>query len=456
MRRFIFVSFAATIALAPLPLGSNRDWSWSPLATVVGILLLAWASAVIVSPARYGEPFIRFKALLVPTALLTIVMAWGLLQLSGWTPIEWKSPISAETVLGLHLPSRPSVAFDREQAWIGVMRLLTYIGVFVLAASLPASTSDARRLLGIIVCAAVVYTLYAMVADVTKRMAPGTGITIWTPHWLFFTGPFLNANNYATYTGVAALTALTLAGRSLVAAGFRESTSQRWRRRIGALSGSTGLWLAAALILVMGVLLSGSRAGWVSLAIAVVAMVALFTRGIGRLVYVLLAVVSFAVLAIVLPAGRNLVVRMARLIAEGEAGREWLFPTTLNAISLRPILGWGMNSFESLYSVFQPAFDSGFYDKAHNTYLELAFDLGVPGAVLLVLAVVWVSVRCLYGFFKRTRDRELAVLGFLAGILVGVHALFDFSLQIPAMACTYFAILGVAWSQSWSSRQERD
>lgn len=456
MRRIVFLGFAATLALAPMPLGSNRAWSWSPLATVVGILLLIWAAAAFAEPDRHREPFARFKALLVPAALVALVMGWGLVQLSGWTPADWKSSLSAENALGLALPAAPSIAFEREQAFTGIMRLLTYIGVFVLAASLSVSASDARRLLAVIVCGAVVYTLYAMAGDVSKRMAPGTGITIWTPHWLFFTGPFLNTNNYATYTGVAALAALALALRPPGPPGFRESAAQRWRRRIGALSGHTGLWLAAALILTTGVLLSGSRAGWVSLAFAVVTMVALFTRGVSRLVYMLLALFSFSVLAIAMPAGRTLVTRMARLMAEGEAGREALFPMTLNAISLRPLLGWGMNSFESLYYVFQPVSDPGFYDKAHNTYLELAFDLGIPAAAMLVLAVAWVIVRCLVGYFARSRDRELAGLGFFAAVLVAVHALFDFSLQIPAMACTFSAILGVAWSQSWSSRVDRD
>lgn len=453
MRPYVFVGFAATLALAPAPLGSNRDWSWSPLAAVVGILLLAWAVTSLVQPDRERQAFARFGALLVPAALVAVVIAWGLVQLSGWTPSEWRTSISAERVLDLPLPANPSVAFDREQAFTGIMRLLTYVGVFVLAASLPFTAAEARRLLGVIVCSAVVYTLYAMIADVANRMMrPGTGLAIWIPKEDFFTGTFVNSNNYATYTGVAALAALALAVRPPSSMGFRESPAQRWRHRIGALSGRTGLWLAAALVLGTGVLLSGSRAGWVSLGIAIVVMVSLFTRGVSRLVYALVAVLSFAVLAIVMPAGRNLVVKMARLVAEGEGSRESLFTMTVNAISLRPLLGWGMNSFEDLYAAFQPASEPGVYDKVHNTYLELAFDFGIPAAIMLLLAVAWVIARCLVGFFSRSRDRELAGLGFFAAILVAVHALFDFSLQIPGMACTFFAILGVAWSQSWSTR----
>ena len=54
--------------------------------------------------------------------------------------------------------------------------------------------------------------------------------------------------------------------------------------------------------------------------------------------------------------------------------------------------------------MFQPASLVGNYDKAHNTYLELAFDLGIPAACTLVLAVIWVIWRCFIGFGTRGRD----------------------------------------------------
>jgi O-antigen ligase len=102
--------------------------------------------------------------------------------------------------------------------------------------------------------------------------------------------------------------------------------------------------------------------------------------------------------------------------------------------------------------VFQPVSLTLLFDKAHNTYLELALDLGIPVAVALVLAVAVVAARCAKGFAIRSRDRELPMLGVAATILVGLHALADFSLQIPGMACTYFTLLGLAWNQSWGSR----
>jgi O-antigen ligase len=291
-----------------------------------------------------------------------------------------------------------------------------------------------------------------MVADAINGQAWVTGMLLWTPLNPFFSGTFVNANNYADYAGLAAMAALVLAFRPGGRQEDRESAKQRWRRRLTVLSGLSGLWFALAIILFMGVLLSGSRAGSVSLVLALMTMVAFYSRGVTRTIFILLVPITILVLVVLIPSGDRLVEKTARLVTAGDE-RNALYHVTMGAIALRPMIGWGMNSFEALSSVFQPASLVGNYDKAHNTYLELAFDLGIPVAGALVLAVAWVIWRCSVGFGTRGRDRELAGLGVFGSVLVGFHSLFDFGLQIPAVTCTYVSMLGVAWAQSWSSRQ---
>ena len=40
--------------------------------------------------------------------------------------------------------------------------------------------------------------------------------------------------------------------------------------------------------------------------------------------------------------------------------------------------------------------------------------------------------------------------------MIGVQSLFDFNLQIPAIALTYAAILGLGVAQAFSSRTKRE
>ena len=56
---------------------------------------------------------------------------------------------------------------------------------------------------------------------------------------------------------------------------------------------------------------------------------------------------------------------------------------------------------------------------------------------------------CLAGCLRRRRDRVFPAVGFAASVAVCAHAFVDFSLQIPAVAVTYAAVLGVGAAQSW-------
>lgn len=453
LQRIILGGLALVVILAPLPLGSNREWSWNPVAVVVGGLLVAQALMALLTEVN---PYRAFRALRVPALLVVVVVVWAGVQMSGWTPLSWENPIRAAGEPLLPMSGSHIVAIEGEEATTGLVKLLTYVGVFILAAGLAADSRDARRLCGAVVCSAVVYTLYSIVAEVTNRMSVNTGIRLPVPFDYSFSGPFINRNNYATYAAIAALAAVTLATSSIRRGAYaidEESFGERWRRRLAASSGSGGLWLVATIVLILGVLLSGSRAGWASLALGLVVMIALQVRGWSRWSAGVATVLALATVALLVPGGSTLLTRAAVLVEQGEASREALFSLTAGAIALRPMLGWGMNSFRSLYSLFQPTTLSNPFDKAHNTYLELAFDLGVPVAAALVLAVVWIAVRCLAGLTERRRERELAALGVGASITVGLHALFDFSLQIPGVTIVFAALLGAAWAQSWSSRR---
>jgi O-antigen ligase len=451
MRRILLVLLALTIAVAPWPLGSNREWAWNPLAGATGLLLVATAAACARSPGSFSRTRGLIRELRLSWVLVSVALAWVLIQVSGWTPETWASPISAQPAVDV--PAFPhAVAFDTEFALIGLVRFLTYVGVFFLAVVLPQTASEVRNVVGSMVISAVAVTILAMAAMAFNRLSPYTGASVWLPGLPGdFTGPFINGNNYATYAGVSALGAICLAVPA-PSGGSRLTASQRWQRRLLLVSGKRGLWAAAAMTLVVGVLLSGSRAGWFSFIVALVAVLLVYMRGPGRTAAVVALLAALALVSVISPGGERLMYKAVHLVERGEAGRPLLYGMTISAIELRPLLGWGLNCFADLYAVFQPASLVPFFDKAHNTYLELALDLGIPAAVALILAVGVIAIRCAKGFAVRLRDRELPMLGVAATILVGVHALADFSLQIPGMACTYFAVLGLAWNQAWSSR----
>ena len=68
--------------------------------------------------------------------------------------------------------------------------------------------------------------------------------------------------------------------------------------------------------------------------------------------------------------------------------------------------------------------------------------------IVLYGAVAILFGMCVRGVFRRRRDRVYAVAAVGATLLVGLHALVDFSIQIPAIAMFYTAILATGCAQA--------
>ncbi|MCP4010653.1 MAG: O-antigen ligase family protein, partial [Proteobacteria bacterium] len=128
-----------------------------------------------------------------------------------------------------------------------------------------------------------------------------------------------------------------------------------------------------------------------------------------------------------------------------------VFKLTIDATRDNPLTGFGYGAFEQGFKTYRNEDVQNLYDKTHNTYLENAFELGVAAALSLVLSLLGLFLLCLRGVFRRKRNWIYPATGLAATTLVASHALFDFSLQIPAVAITYAAIMGLAVAQSFSS-----
>jgi O-antigen ligase len=89
-----------------------------------------------------------------------------------------------------------------------------------------------------------------------------------------------------------------------------------------------------------------------------------------------------------------------------------------------------------------------FWDKAHNTYLEIFQGLGLPFGAMLIACVVVLVWDCVKGARTRKRDTTIPAIAAGASLVVGTHALVDFSLQIQAVTLTYMAILGAGVAQA--------
>jgi O-antigen ligase len=397
--------------------------------------------------------------------LLPFVAAviWAALQALplGMIPGQTLSnPLWGLASQALDRPLPGTISLNPHETLTGVLRLVIYGAVFWLALELGRHRAFADRALRWIAYAGIAYAAYGLLMHIL-----GMELILWFRKWAyqgFVTSTFVNRNSYATYAALGLLCALTL----LVDALRSHSARPRGRRAaaiamIERLSGRALLPLFACIGIAVALLQTGSRAGVLSLCLGLVVFA--FGAATARLIRFQTALCGVAILGLLLGGvialrGGAFVDRLETDTLDKDRGaRSELYALTLDAIRDNPILGTGLGTFPEVFALYRGgAFDTlGPIDKAHNSYLGNALELGVPAAFLLIAALAAVGETSLTGLRRRRRGRLFPVLGLSALSVVALHSTVDFSLEIPAVAVTFAALMGVACAQSYRSRRRR-
>jgi O-antigen ligase len=158
---------------------------------------------------------------------------------------------------------------------------------------------------------------------------------------------------------------------------------------------------------------------------------------------VLIIVLLFALLA-----GRT-EYRIETQVAE--EGRWCAFASTIQAIKDNWILGTGFGTFQDVFPSYRNSDCAGIFgiwDKAHNFFLEGYLGLGLPFAAAVVIGYGVLIGAFIRGIRTRRRYRSIPTMGLSALVLVSLHSLVDFSLQIPGVGVYFAAVTAAAVSVS--------
>jgi len=445
------IALIAVLAWAPLPFGSARPWAWDLLGIVALALLGLSAAYETMRPSRTG----MLKPLLPALVMGGLVVAWIVFQSLPWNLLGLHHPLwdRAAEVMGRRLDT--SLSIDREATRVHLFRLLTYAAYFLVAWQIGRRPEAAYRVLRAIAVIATVYALYGL----GEFASPDPRI-LWfikDTYVTDVTATFVNRNSFATFAGLAVIAHLVLIADMLA-----RKTDVRSRRSF-LLSLADSLlghakWLVLGLVVCGGALLmSHSRAGLVSALAAVTVLMLLVlaapaARAPWRFWFAGFG--GLGLVAIALLTGATTFDRLDEMSKDLEM-RPKIGAAVMRAIGDNWLTGTGYGSFADIFPLYQPLNVVGYVDLAHNDYLENALELGVPAAALLVLTVAYLAARCLVGVFRRRRDAIYPIAGVAATVMVGVHAAFDFSLQIPAVTVTYAVMLGLGVAQSIGTRDAK-
>lgn len=208
-------------------------------------------------------------------------------------------------------------------------------------------------------------------------------------------------------------------------------------------------WVAAALLL-FGVMLSGSRTGL--LGVGVLAAWGLLDRRLSGAARALLlatpllcaagwVLLEWAAAAQSGPAALGAATRVGERDASG--GRFSIWRDTLALIAQHPWRGVGFGEFNFAWTLTpSPTRHPAFFDHTHNLPLQLAVELGLPMA-LLVLGLLGWALRQAFDRSRRAAGAEGAALrtAFVMVLLMALHS----QLEYPLWYAYFLLPTALAW-----------
>ncbi|MBO9136775.1 O-antigen ligase family protein [Rhizobium sp. L80/93] len=283
------------------------------------------------------------------------------------------------------------------------------------------------------------------------------------------TATFVNRNTAGTFLGIVTLITLRFAwsyGRKISVGRIIKRRFQN-RNVDSAGLGTFLVSVSCAASAAMALMLTKSRGATASSLLALGVMLYLTLEdqnadgksGFSRPRTSRKGVIRFIIVAFVLIVCFSIFGGRAILRAEiqgGDDGRYCVLPGIIDLARGEPIFGYGFGSF--LYA-FPPFRDPAcgiinVWDRAHNVFLEGYIGLGVLFPALVLVGGGSLIAAHIIGLRERRRMRSYAVVGLAVIVLVGLHSLVDFSIQIPGMA-TYAASLLAATSSICLAKTSR-
>jgi O-antigen ligase len=435
-----------------------------PFGSAAPAALAAWCIVLGAALALASPAGLRRQQWLPLLVAALVVIAYG-----GVLAVQMESPAAlavarhaiwreAGALLGHDLP--PSIAIARGQPPLSIGAPLVAVLSFATAFIVCADRARAYQLMRVFVWSSFAYGVVSgalFVIDPTK--------VLWQQKIIYessLTGPFMGRNTAAVYFGSGATVCFLLLQQELRS--YRHRHEKRRLRDLfdPAASGDEAIrhtravlarWAFVFAVLVAALFLTGSRAGVVfSLIGLVVGTIALRWRSLvrgRRLLFVGLAAAIVIVVALQIFGGHV----GERFDASGltDSGRFETYRSTLRIIADHPLFGTGLGTFPYSYPAYRSPDISiwGIWTRTHDTLLEIASEGGLPLAAFV--AAVWTAalVALLLGIRARRRGLVVPVAAFAVATIALLHALIDFSLQIPGYSIAVLALVGAGLAQSY-------
>jgi O-antigen ligase len=215
---------------------------------------------------------------------------------------------------------------------------------------------------------------------------------------------------------------------------------------------SWALLAAVVFLLILGLSLTGSRTALILGAAALFSFVVATPRGYfdgltsRRNRWIWGVVAAVATLPIALGIGLSAILSRFESQDILEDARFSLLPGAWRALGASFPAGSGAGAFETWFQMHEARSDIGhaIVNHVHNDWLEFVIEFGLPGALLVVCALVWLTISSFRAF--RSGDDLGARIAKSACIvlwLLLIHSLWDYPLRTLSLASVAAVCCGV-------------
>lgn len=441
------------VAVAPIPLGSNRPFFWAVNAVAIGAVGLLYTFFEIRSREglRVRLTDIWPSALLF--ALLALYLVAQTIPVAHLVPEAWIGQVLAISVAGTGTIVAPNaISLAPGSTLLMLLRWFTYGVLFLLTVQVGVSDQRRNQMLNVIVAVIAGYAIFGLAA----LLQFGDTI-LGMEKWAYSgdaTATFVNRNSFATFLSFGAVVAVVLIAAVFIKQQEPDASGKTSKR----FDPIVFVYLTALLTIVAALLATQSRMGAFAGLLGVAAVLLLARRRLRwRLATNLVfggLLVSSIVGAVVLY-GLGLLERLGSVESSADVRLD-LYRQVVEMIAARPLLGYGGGAFEQSYPLFHhlPVSPDLVWDRAHNTYLALWSELGLVAGSIPLLLITIALARVLWRIGEGRLDWPARAAAVGAIVVAAVHSLADFSLEIQANALMFTLLLGLGTAATLSPRRQ--
>jgi O-antigen ligase len=264
-------------------------------------------------------------------------------------------------------------------------------------------------------------------------------------------GTFANRNHFALLLAIGCLIAPVWA--------FSGERGSGWRPPVA---------LALVTLFALTILASGSRAGIATGLVALAIGLALVWSNIRHAMReaprwafptLIASIIGIVALFITVSIAADRADSILRAL-ENDPGQDMRargLPTVLSMIATYFPAGSGFGGFDPLFRLHEPfvLLKPTYFNHAHNDFLEIVLDGGMPALLLLLAAIGWYIIASLSAWRGSGKESILPKLGSAILLLIFIASAFDYPARTPMiMAMTVIAALWLSQNRKPSNRAD--